>query len=34
MVEARDRAESGEEEFVDESFVDRPVVLDKYKAAA
>ena len=34
MVEARERAESQEEEFVDESFVERPAILDKYKAAA
>jgi methionine aminopeptidase len=35
MVEARDRASSGEgEEFKDESFIDKPAVLDKYKAAA
>ena len=36
MVEARDRASSGEEEdqFKDESFIDKPAILDKYKAAA
>jgi hypothetical protein len=35
MVEARERTDSQEEEqFVDESFVERPAILDKYKAAA
>ena len=34
MVEARDRGSSGEEEFKDESFIDKPAILDKYKAAA
>ena len=33
-MESKDRAEDQEEEFVDESFVDKPAVLDKYKAAA
>ena len=34
MVEARDRAPSDEEEFKDQSFIDSPAILDKYKAAA
>ena len=34
MVEAKERAGSEEEEFKDESFIDKPVILDKYKAAA
>ena len=34
MVEARDRASSGEEEFKDENFIEKPAILDKYKAAA
>jgi hypothetical protein len=34
MVEARERGSSGEEEFKDESFIDKPAILDKYKAAA
>lgn len=34
MVEARDRADSVEEEFKDENFIERPAILDKYKAAA
>lgn len=33
MVETRERAES-EEEFKDENFIERPAILDKYKAAA
>jgi methionine aminopeptidase len=33
MVEARERGES-EEEFKDENFIERPAILDKYKAAA
>jgi hypothetical protein len=33
MVEARERADS-EEEFKDENFIERPAILDKYKAAA
>lgn len=33
MVETRDRA-SSEEEFKDENFIERPAILDKYKAAA
>jgi len=33
MVEARERG-SSEEEFKDESFVEKPAILDKYKAAA
>lgn len=33
MVEARERA-SSEEEFKDENFIERPAILDKYKAAA
>lgn len=33
MVEARDRA-SSEEEFKDENFIEKPAILDKYKAAA
>ena len=33
MVESKARAES-EEEFKDESFIDRPAILDKYKAAS
>ena len=32
-MEGRDRAES-EEEFKDESFIEKPAILDKYKAAA
>jgi curved DNA binding protein len=34
MVEARERADSAEEEFKDENFIERPAILDKYKAAA
>jgi methionine aminopeptidase len=34
MEGKRERAESEEEEFKDESFVDKPAILDKYKAAA
>ena len=35
MVEARDRTSSGEkEDFKDESFIEQPAILDKYKAAA
>ena len=36
MVEARDRASSGEgmDEFKDENFIEKPAILDKYKAAA
>jgi methionine aminopeptidase len=35
MVESRDRASSGEgEDYKDESFIDKPAILDKYKAAA
>lgn len=33
MVEARERG-SSEEEFKDESFIEKPAILDKYKAAA
>lgn len=33
MVEARERG-SSEEEFKDENFIEKPAVLDKYKAAA
>ena len=33
MVESRDRIDS-EEEFKDENFIERPAILDKYKAAA
>jgi methionyl aminopeptidase len=33
MVETRERA-SSEEEFKDENFIERPAILDKYKAAA
>lgn len=33
-MEGRERAESGEEEYKDESFIDRPAILDKYKAAS
>jgi methionine aminopeptidase len=33
MVEARERGES-EEEFKDENFIEKPAILDKYKAAA
>jgi len=33
MVESKDKHES-DEEFKDESFIDRPAILDKYKAAA
>lgn len=32
-MEGRERAES-EEEYKDESFIEKPVILDKYKAAA
>ena len=36
MVEAKDQHDHGsdDEEFKDESFIDRPAILDKYKAAA
>jgi hypothetical protein len=34
MVEAKDKPESGDEDFKDESFIEKPAVLDKYKAAA
>lgn len=35
MVEARERGSSGEgEEFKDENFIEKPAILDKYKAAA
>lgn len=34
MEGARDRTDSQEEEFKDESFIDKPAILDKYKAAA
>lgn len=34
MVEARERVSSGEEEFKDENFIEKPAILDKYKAAA
>jgi curved DNA binding protein len=30
----RDHHDSGDEEYKDESFIDKPAVLDKYKAAA
>jgi methionyl aminopeptidase len=33
MVEARERG-SSEEDFKDESFIEKPAILDKYKAAA
>lgn len=33
-MEKKERAESEEEEFKDESFIERPAILDKYKAAA
>lgn len=33
-MEGKERAEEQEEEFVDESFIEKPAVLDKYKAAA
>ena len=33
-MEGRERVESGEEEYKDESFIDKPAILDKYKAAA
>jgi methionine aminopeptidase len=33
-MEGRERSESQEGEFVDESFVEKPAILDKYKAAA
>ena len=33
-MEGRERADSQEEEFKDESFLDKPAILDKYKAAA
>ena len=33
-MEGRDRVESGEDEYKDESFLDKPAILDKYKAAA
>jgi methionine aminopeptidase len=35
MVEARERGSSGEgDEFKDENFIEKPAILDKYKAAA
>jgi methionine aminopeptidase len=36
MVEARERGSSGDEgeEFKDENFIEKPAILDKYKAAA
>lgn len=34
MESTKARVESDDEEFKDESFVDRPAILDKYKAAA
>jgi hypothetical protein len=35
MVEARERDSSGEgEEFKDENFIEKPAILDKYKAAS
>ena len=33
-MEGKERADDHEEEYVDESFVEKPAVLDKYKAAA
>lgn len=33
MVETRERGSSNEE-FKDESFIEKPAILDKYKAAA
>jgi methionine aminopeptidase len=33
MVEARERG-SSEEDFKDENFLEKPAILDKYKAAA
>lgn len=33
MVEARERG-SSEEDFKDENFIEKPAILDKYKAAA
>ena len=33
-MEAKDHAESGDEEFKDQNFIEKPVILDKYKAAA
>lgn len=35
MVEARERGSSAEgDEFKDENFIEKPAILDKYKAAA
>jgi len=36
MVEARERGSSGEDldQFKDENFIEKPAILDKYKAAA
>lgn len=34
MVEAKEHGSSGEEEFKDENFIEKPAILDKYKAAA
>lgn len=35
MVEARERGSSGEgDEFKDENFIEKPAILDKYKAVA
>jgi hypothetical protein len=34
-MEGKDKAQDQEEkEFVDESFIEKPAILDKYKAAA
>ena len=33
-MEGRERTDSQEEEMKDESFIDKPAILDKYKAAA
>ncbi len=33
-MEGKKATEEHEEEFVDESFIEKPAILDKYKAAA
>lgn len=34
MVEAREHGSEDEGDFKDESFIEKPAILDKYKAAA
>lgn len=34
MESKKERSDSVEEEYKDESFIDKPAILDKYKAAA